>query len=358
MTIWKSMENRKPAVSIIMPTLNSEKTIGMSLESVKKQEFDQSLIEILVVDGGSADKTIEIAKGYGCRILENKRKQQEYAKYIGIIEANSKYAIFLDSDEVFGNNLAIRKRVSVLENTDSNILIMGGYKKPAGFSFINDYINIFSDPFANFIYGVSTDCRFFIESLSKKYKLVEETDSYAKFSYFEKQPPLIDMCAGNCMDLEYFKKHFSSYLSSFDFIPRIFYLLTAKDNNFCVLKNDFITHYSSDSIKKFIKKLRWRIVANIFYKDIPGTGFSNREEFSKKQHKYKKYLFIPYAILVIPVVIEAIYKSLKYRNGKLLIHIPLTLYTAILIFYYYALIIFDQRPALTIYGGSEKINGT
>ena len=55
------MENR-PLVSVIMPTYNSGKTVRMSLESIKNQNFDKNLVEILVVDGGSVDNTIDIAK--------------------------------------------------------------------------------------------------------------------------------------------------------------------------------------------------------------------------------------------------------------------------------------------------------
>ena len=55
-------------ISIIMPTFNSEKTLEESLKSIRRQEIDQAQIEILLVDGGSTDKTAEIARKYHRRL--------------------------------------------------------------------------------------------------------------------------------------------------------------------------------------------------------------------------------------------------------------------------------------------------
>ncbi len=51
-------------LSIIIPTLNEENYLPLLLESIKKQNFND--YEIIVADAGSTDKTLEIAKNYGC----------------------------------------------------------------------------------------------------------------------------------------------------------------------------------------------------------------------------------------------------------------------------------------------------
>lgn len=53
-------------LSIITPTLNEEDYLPLLLESIKKQNFTDC--EIIIADGGSKDRTIEIAKNYGCKI--------------------------------------------------------------------------------------------------------------------------------------------------------------------------------------------------------------------------------------------------------------------------------------------------
>ncbi len=54
-------------LSIIIPTLNEEKWLLFILESIKHQNFKN--YEIIVADAGSRDKTIAIAKHYGCEIV-------------------------------------------------------------------------------------------------------------------------------------------------------------------------------------------------------------------------------------------------------------------------------------------------
>lgn len=54
-------------ISIIIPTLNEEDCLRILLESIKKQDFND--YEIIIADGGSKDRTREIAKNYGCKIV-------------------------------------------------------------------------------------------------------------------------------------------------------------------------------------------------------------------------------------------------------------------------------------------------
>jgi glycosyltransferase involved in cell wall biosynthesis len=60
--------NGNPFVSVVIPTLNEEKNIGKLIPGVKKQLQDYRY-EIVVVDGHSKDKTVQIARRMGARIL-------------------------------------------------------------------------------------------------------------------------------------------------------------------------------------------------------------------------------------------------------------------------------------------------
>ena len=54
--------------SIIIPTYNEEEYLPVLLDSIKEQDFDD--YEIIVADANSTDKTVEIAKDYGCIVVE------------------------------------------------------------------------------------------------------------------------------------------------------------------------------------------------------------------------------------------------------------------------------------------------
>lgn len=98
------------SISIIMPTFNSEKTLEDSLKSIREQEFDQTQIEILLVDGGSTDRTAKIAQKYDAVMIHNARKLPEFAKQQGLLAAKGRYGIFIDSDESFINMNSLKKQ--------------------------------------------------------------------------------------------------------------------------------------------------------------------------------------------------------------------------------------------------------
>ena len=83
-------------LSIIIPTLNEEKYLPLLLESIKRQDFKD--YEIVIADAGSKDKTIEIAKKYGCKITKGGLPAE--GKNRGAGAAKGEFLLFLDADTV------------------------------------------------------------------------------------------------------------------------------------------------------------------------------------------------------------------------------------------------------------------
>ncbi len=81
-------------VSIIIPTLNEEKFLPFLLESIKKQDFKD--YEVIVADAGSKDRTLEIAKKYGAKLL--KGGLPAIGRNQGAEIAGAKLLLFLDAD--------------------------------------------------------------------------------------------------------------------------------------------------------------------------------------------------------------------------------------------------------------------
>ena len=59
--------NNLPIVDVVIPTLNCETTIGECLRCLRMQDYEGK-INILIIDGGSIDKTISICKEYNCEV--------------------------------------------------------------------------------------------------------------------------------------------------------------------------------------------------------------------------------------------------------------------------------------------------
>jgi glycosyltransferase involved in cell wall biosynthesis len=91
-----------PLVSIIIPAFNSEKTIGKCLQSVRDQTY--SNLETIVVDCGSRDGTVEIADGFGVKIIKIDTPSMTKQTNMGAAASKGKYLYRLDSDVVLSNS--------------------------------------------------------------------------------------------------------------------------------------------------------------------------------------------------------------------------------------------------------------
>ncbi len=85
-------------VSIIIPTLNEEESIGPTIDQIPK---DFANMEILIVDGLSKDKTVEICQNKSCRIIMEKRKGYGRAYKTGFKAARGDIICTLDGDTTY-----------------------------------------------------------------------------------------------------------------------------------------------------------------------------------------------------------------------------------------------------------------
>ncbi len=93
-----------PLISVIIPSLNEEKYIGKTLQSLRRQTFKD--YETILVDNHSNDRTREIAKEYA-KVIEDKRKGVGLARNIGARSAKGKILLFLDADTMASENLLL-----------------------------------------------------------------------------------------------------------------------------------------------------------------------------------------------------------------------------------------------------------
>ncbi len=88
-------------VSIIIPTFNRWPLVSEAIESVRKQRFRE--FELIVVDDGSDDGTMDRLECYGMEItvLRQPRQGVAAARNLGVRHAQGRYLCFLDSDDLW-----------------------------------------------------------------------------------------------------------------------------------------------------------------------------------------------------------------------------------------------------------------
>ncbi len=88
------------SISILIPTLNAGRTLEACLASIAAQEYSRDQLEIIIADGGSTDKTLEIALRYRATICPNPLKTGEAGKAVALKQATGEIVAFVDSDNV------------------------------------------------------------------------------------------------------------------------------------------------------------------------------------------------------------------------------------------------------------------
>lgn len=122
-------------LSIVLAVFNEENNLKSCLESVKDLAE-----EIVVVDGGSTDKTVDIAKKYGARIIHKDNPPNFHInKNRAIDAASGDWILQLDADEVVSKELAeeIKKVISKDDETNGywiprKNLFLGRFLKKGG----------------------------------------------------------------------------------------------------------------------------------------------------------------------------------------------------------------------------------
>src|SRR5687768_16346599 len=89
-------------LSVVMPCLNEERTVGICVEKAIRTMATLGVRgEVVVVDNGSTDRSIEIAEGAGARVVRHHLKGYGNALRRGFDEARGRFIIMGDADDSY-----------------------------------------------------------------------------------------------------------------------------------------------------------------------------------------------------------------------------------------------------------------
>lgn len=115
--------------SIIIPNYNEEKYIRRCLDSIFNQTIHKSKYEVIVIDDGSTDKSINMIKEYDVTLLNSDRLGAGGARNKGLDFAKGEYIILLDSDDYLYEEKVLEKLDKKLQNED---IVFVKYKEILG----------------------------------------------------------------------------------------------------------------------------------------------------------------------------------------------------------------------------------
>lgn len=88
----------KLTISVVVPAFNEEKYLSRCLASLKKQTYKP--LEVIVVDNNSTDKTAQIAKNFGAKVVFEKKQGVAYARDAGFKAARGEIIARTDADSL------------------------------------------------------------------------------------------------------------------------------------------------------------------------------------------------------------------------------------------------------------------
>lgn len=311
-----------PFISIIIPTLNSARTLERCLQQIRCQNYPFEQIEILICDGGSIDSTLKIAAQYQVDyILENSLKTGEAGKAIGLKHSKGGLIAFIDSDNFLVGQDWLRRMVIPFQSNseivmaeplffhwDSQAPSITRYCALMG---LNDPLCFFMGNFDHWNFALKKWTGFKIPVQDAKDWFWFELSSY---------DTIPTLGANGVLYQRRFLEElpFSDYFFDVD-VPH--QLLVIKRRLFAKVRTS-ILHWYCPSIKDFVKKQRRRVTDYLFYKK-KATRVGHLQSYS-----YRGVIrFILSIIFVVPCLNTSIRGFLRKPDLAWFLHWPLSAIT-------------------------------
>ncbi len=130
---------KKPEASVVIPMYNAEKSIGKTIKSLLGQNYPKSKYDIIVVDDGSTDGSVEVVKKCkGVKLILQKHAGPAVARNRGVRHSEGGILLFTDADCIASKNW-IRNMTEPFKN-EKVVAVAGTYKTANSKNVISRFI--------------------------------------------------------------------------------------------------------------------------------------------------------------------------------------------------------------------------
>lgn len=302
-----------PSISVIIPVLNSERVLQGCLEAIRSQNYPAHLIEIIIADGGSEDRSLEIARQYDAKIFENPLKTGEAGKAVGLKKARSELVAFIDSDNLLPQKDWFQKMVEPFQDTE----ILGAepweftYRKRDGF--IDRYCALM---------GMNDPVCFFLGNYDKKNTLtdqwtelpIQQEDRGNWIKLFLSSHPIPTIGANGTVFRKTVLLGEESIGDYFFDIDLMAAMMKRHPVHFAKVKVGIIHLFCGSNVLQFMRKQKRRIRDYLYYSEL------GVRKYPWKSQKKGLIKFLLSCFLILPLVVQALKGYFKKRDNAWFFH--------------------------------------
>ncbi len=316
----------EPTISVVIPTLNAQKYLDECLNALLMQDYPRDRVEVLIVDGGSTDRTLDISRERGVdRILPNPLRTGESGKAVGVHASSGELILMIDSDNILVERDWLRRMVKPFADPDviSSEALRWDYRRED--HFINRYqaLTGINDPMSLFIGNYDR-----YSTLTGKWTgfpvIEEQRDGWTRVVLDPTHVPTMGANGYIVRRSAFTIVPISDYLFDIDFV----FDLAARGQCTVARVDVPIRHYFCDSVKKFYWKTRRRTDDYFYFaaagrRSYPWTASRRRGVL----------LFVVSTLTIVPLLIQVARGYSRRPDPAWLFHLPacwitLTVYAA------------------------------
>jgi glycosyltransferase involved in cell wall biosynthesis len=310
-----------PSVSFVIPTLNSARTLEQCLASIRAQDYPDA--EIVIVDAGSTDGTLELAERYGVQqVVDNPLQTGESGKAIGARAARGEILAFVDSDNILVGTDWLRRMTSPFDDPEIVSTEALRWDYAPGYSLVdrycaltgvNDPASLFVGNYGRYSYLTYRWTGFAVEQ--------EERDGYLRVRVDRELLPTMG-ANGYLVRAEPFRQVIQGeYVFDIDAVGRL-----ARHGFDVVARVDVpIGHLFSPTYGVFVRKTRRRARDYLYY--------SRRGERTYPWTRYRRglALFVLATVTTLPLLAQSAVGYTRKRDRAWWFH-PVACWTTLAIY--------------------------
>jgi len=313
-----------PTISIVIPTLNSERTLRECLKSVVMQDYPKDKVEIIIADGGSNDSTLNIISELSdtsnfhhqlsnISVVSNNLKTGEAGKTAGLKHARNEILAFIDSDNILPDKDWLKKMVEPFNDPEIVASEPIEYTHRPNDGYITRYCALLgmNDPLCLFLgnydrYSILTG-----RWTELPVEIEDDRSEYLKVTLDPKAMPTIGANGFLIRKIILDKVEVGNYFFDID----ILYNISASQAVKIAKVKGGVIHIFSGNISTFAKKQKRRIRDYLYYSKL-----GVRKYPWVRINKIGLVKFILSCLFLFPLLIQSIKGYLKKPDGAWFFH--------------------------------------